>query len=62
VKLKPWPRALDGQTFLSQHASHPMAPDSPLYETVAGLMAARFDKLGDLFRKFPNEEDETGKQ
>jgi hypothetical protein len=33
--------------------SHPSAPDKPPYETVAGLMAAPLDKLGDLFRRFP---------
>ncbi|KAK5189951.1 hypothetical protein LTR99_004224 [Exophiala xenobiotica] len=38
--------------------SHPMAPDKPPYETVAGLMAAPIDRLGDLFRKFPKD-DET---
>jgi hypothetical protein len=38
--------------------SHPMAPDKPPYETVAGLMAAPIDKLGDLFRRFPKD-DET---
>jgi hypothetical protein len=35
--------------------SHPMAPDKPPFETVAGLMAAPMDMLGDLFRKFPEE-------
>jgi len=33
--------------------SHPSAPDKPPFETVAGLMAAPLDKLGDIFRKFP---------
>jgi hypothetical protein len=33
--------------------SHPSAPDKPPYETVAGLMAAPLDKLGDMFRRFP---------
>ncbi|KAE9377467.1 hypothetical protein N431DRAFT_461073 [Stipitochalara longipes BDJ] len=37
--------------------SHPMAPTKPPFETVAGLMAAPLDRLGDLLRKFP---DETG--
>ncbi|KAK5202546.1 hypothetical protein LTR41_011704 [Exophiala xenobiotica] len=35
--------------------SHPMAPDRPPFETVAGLLAAPIDKLGDMFRKFPGE-------
>ena len=35
--------------------SHPNAPDKPPYETVAGLMAAPIDKIGDLFRKFPQK-------
>lgn len=33
--------------------SHPSAPDQPPFETVAGLMAAPLDKLGDIFRRFP---------
>ncbi|KAJ9616180.1 uncharacterized protein PV06_11460 [Exophiala oligosperma] len=33
--------------------SHPSAPDKPPFETVAGLMAAPLDKLGDIFRRFP---------
>jgi len=36
--------------------SHPSAPDKPPFETVAGLLAAPMDKLGDLFRKFPKDE------
>ena len=35
--------------------SHPSAPDKPPFETVAGLMAAPLDHLGDLFRKFPDK-------
>ena len=37
--------------------SHPSAPDKPPFETVAGLMAAPMDKLGDLFRSFPTQEE-----
>ncbi|BFZ62787.1 hypothetical protein YB2330_003897 [Saitoella coloradoensis] len=33
--------------------SHPSAPDKPPFETIAGLLAAPIDKLGDLFRSFP---------
>ncbi|KAK5053682.1 hypothetical protein LTR84_001643 [Exophiala bonariae] len=33
--------------------SHPSAPDKPPFETVAGLMAAPLDRLGDIFRRFP---------
>jgi len=33
--------------------SHPSAPDKPPFETVAGLMTAPLDKLGDIFRRFP---------
>jgi hypothetical protein len=37
--------------------SHPSAPDDGgPFETVAGLMAAPLDRLGDLFRKFPKKE------
>ncbi|WWC90931.1 uncharacterized protein L201_005869 [Kwoniella dendrophila CBS 6074] len=35
--------------------SHPSAPDKPPFETVAGLMAAPLDKLGDIFRRFPED-------
>ncbi|WVR07338.1 hypothetical protein IAU60_004379 [Kwoniella sp. DSM 27419] len=35
--------------------SHPSAPDQPPFETVVGLLAAPIDKLGDLFRRFPQE-------
>jgi hypothetical protein len=35
--------------------SHPNAPNKPPFETVAGLMAAPLDHLGDLLRKFPDE-------
>jgi hypothetical protein len=35
--------------------SHPQAPDKPPFETVVGLMTAPIDKLGDMFRKFPQE-------
>jgi len=33
--------------------SHPSTPDKPPFETVAGFMAAPLDKLGDIFRRFP---------
>lgn len=33
--------------------SHPSTPDRPPFETVAGLMFAPIDHLGDIFRKFP---------
>ena len=35
--------------------SHPSAPNRPPFETVAGLMAAPLDHLGDLLRRFPDE-------
>ena len=31
--------------------SHPSAPNRPPFETIAGLLAAPIDRLGDLFRK-----------
>ncbi|KAJ5667833.1 uncharacterized protein N7477_006403 [Penicillium maclennaniae] len=34
--------------------SHPSAPDKPPYETAAGLLAAPFDHIADLFRKWPH--------
>jgi hypothetical protein len=37
--------------------SHPSAPDDGgPFETVAGLMAAPMDRIGDLFRKFPTRD------
>ena len=35
--------------------SHPSAPSKPPFETIAGLLTAPMDHLGDLFRKFPDE-------
>ncbi|KAK6837851.1 hypothetical protein PG987_006132 [Apiospora arundinis] len=37
--------------------SHPSAGENPAFESVMGLMAAPMDKLADIFRKFPKEED-----
>ncbi|KAJ3040478.1 hypothetical protein HK097_002555 [Rhizophlyctis rosea] len=37
--------------------SHPSAPDKPPFETLAGLLAAPMDKLGDMLRKFPSNEE-----
>jgi hypothetical protein len=39
--------------------SHPNTPNNPPFETVVGLMTAPVDKLRDLFRKFPKEEDNS---
>lgn len=36
---------------------HPMAPDKPPYETLAGFLAFPIDKIRDLFSKFPKEEE-----
>lgn len=33
--------------------AHPNAPNKPPFETVASLLGAPFDKLRDLFEKFP---------
>jgi hypothetical protein len=35
--------------------SHLVVPNTPLLETVAWMLAAPFDQLGDLFRRFPDE-------
>jgi len=35
--------------------SHPLAPNKPPFETVAGLMTAPLDHLGDMLRKFPDK-------
>ncbi|KAK8091038.1 HHE domain-containing protein [Apiospora phragmitis] len=46
---------------LSKHfvptRSHPSAGEGPAVETVASLLATPMDKLADMFRKFPKEED-----
>ena len=38
--------------------SHPNAPDKPPFETAVGLLGAPIDRIKDLFKKFP-EDDET---
>ncbi len=35
--------------------SHPSAGENPPFETVMGLLTAPFDKVADLFRKFPDQ-------
>jgi hypothetical protein len=35
--------------------SHPNAPAKPLFETVAGMLAAPIDYLNDIFKKFPED-------
>jgi hypothetical protein len=35
--------------------SHLMVLNKPLFDTIASLIAALFDHLGDLLRKFPDE-------
>lgn len=39
--------------------SHPHAPNRPPFETLAGLLAAPMDRLGDMLRKFPRDKDEV---
>lgn len=34
--------------------SHPLAPRKPPFETAVGLMTTPIDRLGDMFRKFPD--------
>jgi hypothetical protein len=36
--------------------SHPMAPQRPPFETLVGLLTARLDRLGDLLRKYPDNQ------
>lgn len=40
---------------LASSRSHPVALNTSFLETVAWMLAAPFDQLGDLFRKFPVE-------
>lgn len=35
--------------------SHPSAGEHPPFETVMGLLTAPFDRISDLFRKYPKE-------
>jgi hemerythrin superfamily protein len=37
--------------------AHPNAPDKPPFETVVGLLTAPLDKLKDVFRSFPDEQE-----
>ncbi|KAG6326935.1 hypothetical protein ID866_12154, partial [Astraeus odoratus] len=36
---------------------HPLAPDKPPYETLAGFLALPIDKIKDLLSRFPKEEE-----
>ncbi len=47
--------------FVPTH-SHPSAPDKPPYETAAGMLATPIDKLIDMFKKFPSEEEKKKKK
>jgi hemerythrin superfamily protein len=38
--------------------SHPSAPDRPPFETAVGLLTAPFDKIKDIFSKFPKDSTE----
>ncbi|KAI5815320.1 hypothetical protein BZA77DRAFT_338734 [Pyronema omphalodes] len=42
--------------FLPTRA-HPWIPNKPPYETVLGFLSTPVDQLGDVFRRFPDEED-----
>ncbi|KAK4208560.1 hypothetical protein QBC37DRAFT_431773 [Rhypophila decipiens] len=37
--------------------SHPSAPDKPPYETAVGLLTTPMDKLMDMFKTFPKDEE-----
>ncbi|KAM7198891.1 hypothetical protein V8F20_005958 [Naviculisporaceae sp. PSN 640] len=37
--------------------SHPSAPDKPPYETAVGLLTTPMDKLMDMFKSFPKDEE-----
>ncbi|KAF4335024.1 HHE domain protein [Fusarium beomiforme] len=37
--------------------SHPSAGENPPFETVMGLLTAPIDRLGDIFRKFPDKRE-----
>ncbi|KAL7275493.1 hypothetical protein RUND412_001551 [Rhizina undulata] len=41
--------------------SHPWMPNKPPFETVVSLMAAPYDMLVDMFRKFPKEGEDVRK-
>jgi hypothetical protein len=54
IKLaKQWERT----KIMTPTRSHPSAPDQPPWETLAGLLAAPIDKLGDLMRSFPSKRE-----
>lgn len=36
--------------------SHPAAGENPIFESVVGLLTTPIDKLGDMLRKFPEED------
>ncbi|KAJ5574101.1 uncharacterized protein N7459_008528 [Penicillium hispanicum] len=47
-------RSLDRTKMFVPSRSHPRAPSKPPFETVAGLLTAPVDMLGDMLRKWPH--------
>lgn len=53
-------KSFDNRKMLVPSRSHPMAPNKPPFNVIAGFMATPFDYLGDLVRKFPEEDAGLG--
>ncbi|PGH21413.1 hypothetical protein AJ80_03330 [Polytolypa hystricis UAMH7299] len=51
-------RKFERTKILVPTRSHPSAPTQPFFETVVGLLQAPIDRITDIMRKWPEEEDE----
>lgn len=49
-------RSFERTKLITPTRSHPGAPNRPIWENLAALLAAPMDKLGDMLRSFPSED------
>jgi hypothetical protein len=54
-------RSLDRTKLFVPSRSHPTAPNKPPFETAMGLLTAPIDMVADLFRKWPQPEQDEAK-
>jgi hypothetical protein len=52
-------KSFDWTKMFVPSRSYPMAPQRPPFETVVGFLTARLDRLGDLLRKYPDNQTEA---
>ncbi|KAI1413571.1 hypothetical protein F5Y13DRAFT_198415 [Hypoxylon sp. FL1857] len=53
-------KSFDRTKLLVPTRSHPLSPRAPPFETAAALLSAPIDKVADIFRKFPKQDDTRG--